>query len=158
MANEDFANDPKDAGEIGAGHHVTALYEIDPPRKKNGPAGNSTSSSRRRRGAERSAVKSACATRVRTTTEPVDRYLVMDKGVKYAGASDDLKFSGAVAGFGMLLRDSPHKGTLTYAAILELADPLTKNDRAGCCQEILGLVRKAQELTPAPGAGPAPPR
>ena len=73
---------------------------------------------------------------------------VVDRGVKYVDASDDYKFATAVAGFGMLLRDSRYKGSLTYAAVLELADPLTKNDRAGYRKEFLGLVRKAQELTP----------
>ena len=147
LRNEDFANDAKDAGEIGAGHHVTVLYEVTPPLKEGAGAGLVFQ--------KRVAVPSDKALEVRLRFKKPDgdtsRLItqgVVDKGLKYVEASDDFKFASAVAGFAMLLRDSPDKGSLSYAAVLELADPLTKNDREGYRKEFLGLVRKAQELTP----------
>ena len=71
---------------------------------------------------------------------------VIDDGREYARASDDYKFACAVAGFGMLLRDSPYKGSLTYAAVLELGAPGAEKDPAGYRREFLDLVRKAQSL------------
>ena len=62
-------------------------------------------------------------------------------------ASDDFKFAAAVAGFGMLLRDSPHKGSLTYDAVLELASSAASRDPQGYRREFLTLVRKAQMLS-----------
>jgi Ca-activated chloride channel family protein len=63
--------------------------------------------------------------------------------------SDDFKFASAVAGFGMLLRDSPHKGSLTYPAVLELATASAEAeaDASGYRREFLELVRKAQSLS-----------
>ena len=65
----------------------------------------------------------------------------------YGTASDDFKFAAAVAGFGMLLRDSPHKGSLTYDAVLELASSAASRDPQGYGREFLTLVRKAQMLS-----------
>jgi hypothetical protein len=62
-------------------------------------------------------------------------------------ASDDLKFAAAVAGFGMLLGDSPHKGSLTYDVVLELASSAASRDPQGYRREFLTLVRKAQMLS-----------
>jgi Ca-activated chloride channel family protein len=62
-------------------------------------------------------------------------------------ASGDLRFAAAVAGFGMLLRDSPHKESLTYDAVLELASSAARRDPQGYRREFLTLVRKAQMLS-----------
>ena len=67
----------------------------------------------------------------------------MDGGRSLGEASDDLKFAVAVAGFGMLLRDSPHKGTLTYAGLLEIARPASARDPGGYRREFLASVRSA---------------
>jgi Ca-activated chloride channel family protein len=61
-------------------------------------------------------------------------------------ASDDLRFAAAVAGFGMLPRDSPHKGSLTYDAVLELASSASNRDPHGYRREFLTLARKARML------------
>jgi Ca-activated chloride channel family protein len=79
----------------------------------------------------------------------IDRGIV-DQGLDYSQASDDLKFASAVAGFGMLLRNSPSKGNLSYAAVLELAAPTLAHDRAGYRKEFVELVRKAKQLAGAP--------
>ena len=71
---------------------------------------------------------------------------VIDDGRAFGRASDDLKFAAAVAGFGMLLRDSPSKGSLTFPGVVELAESSIGPDPSGYRKEFLGLVRKAQAL------------
>jgi Ca-activated chloride channel homolog len=135
MAHEDFNNDAKDAGDIGAGHHVTALYELAP-----GPAGEI-------HGGETHLM--TVRLRYKKPIEDVSHLLefpVLDKGTDFGRASDDLKLASAVAGFGMLLRDSPYKGSLTYAGVLEIAQPTLARDRAGYRKEFVELVQKAQRL------------
>src|SRR5262249_12099467 len=83
----------------------------------------------------------------------------LDKSTDIGHASDDLKLAAAVAGFGMLLRDSPYKGTLTYAGALEIALPTLSRDRAGYRKEFVELVRTAQALAAQRGqplAAPVP--
>jgi Ca-activated chloride channel family protein len=93
--------------------------------------------------------------RFKPPTEDQSRLIeqqVTDSGLDYANASQDFKFAAAVAGFGMLLRESSHKGNLTYPAVLELATASAKPtkaadpDRAGYRAEFLELVRKAAAL------------
>ncbi len=143
LANEDFDNDAKDAGEIGAGHHVTALYELVPA----GRPGNSLllASAKDQTGSEAFTFK----LRYKKPDEDKSRLIeqkAIDSGTDFAQASDDLKFATAVAGFGMMLRDSPHKGTLTYAGLLEIAQPALDKDPSGYRKEFVDLVRKAQAL------------
>ncbi len=73
-------------------------------------------------------------------------YPVVDEGVEFSRASGDLKFAAGVAGFGMLLRDSKYKGTLTFDGVLEIAGPTLEDDAAGYRKEFMGLVRKAREI------------
>src|SRR5262249_3540828 len=75
---------------------------------------------------------------------------VTDQGLDYSRASDDLKLSSAVAGFGLLLRNSPSKGNLTYDAVLELANPTLGFDPFGERKEFIEMVRKAKNLVVVP--------
>jgi Ca-activated chloride channel family protein len=152
MPNQDFRDDTKDAGEIGAGHHVTALYELVPPAAD--LAGKAEARVDKLAFQEKTLVPSDSALRVMLrfkkpdgdTSREIARG-VEDKGLKYVDASADFKLASAVAGFGMLLRDSRHKGSLTYGGVLELVSPLVAGDRSGYRQEFVDLVRKAQALT-----------
>jgi Ca-activated chloride channel family protein len=145
MDHRDFANDAKDAGDIGAGHHVTALYELAP----SPPVGNSIRGSLMN-------VNLRYKKPNEDTSRPLG-YRVDDPGTDFGHASDDLKFAASVAGFGMLLRDSPYKGSLTYAGVLEIAQPTLAHDPAGYRKEFVELVRKAQALTSAqPLVAPVP--
>ena len=72
---------------------------------------------------------------------------VIDHNLDFGHASDDLRFAAAVAGFGMLLRDSPYKGSLTYDGLLEIAQASLKNDPSGYRLEFAELVRKAKTLS-----------
>ena len=71
---------------------------------------------------------------------------VTDSGLPYAKASDDFKFAAAVAGYGMILRNSPHKGTATLDAVLELADEGKGKDDKGYRADFLDLVKKTKAL------------
>jgi Ca-activated chloride channel homolog len=150
MAHQDFNDDTKDAGEIGAGHHVTALYELVPPGKVMGlpgidplkytkPGASSTASD------ESFTVKMRYKPPAGDTSQRLDCGVV-DKGERLSEASDDFKFACAVAGFGMLLRDSAHKGTLTYPGLLEIAEATLAADPSGYRQEFVALVRRAKGL------------
>ena len=172
MAHKDFNDDTKDAGEVGAGHHVTALYELSPPGEggKLDPLKYNHTASTGAAGHESFTVK----LRYKQPDGDRSRLIeigVVDSGQTFGGASDDLKFAAAVAGFGMLLRDSPNKGSLTYAGVLEIARPLvtelvflsgstlpsaggpeftripvTARDPGGYRREFLASVQRASEL------------
>ncbi|WZP00498.1 von Willebrand factor type A domain-containing protein [Isosphaeraceae bacterium EP7] len=154
MANKDFHDDTKDAGEIGAGHGVTALYEIIPAGAVEAPA----SGSRYTKPAPTPVVVNADASddlltvSLRYKHPDADKSTLIERTVKddgrdLAAASDDLKFSSAVAGFGLLLRGSP-AGNLTYGGVLELAESSRASDPNGYRGEFLELVRKARSLSP----------
>ncbi len=147
MAHRDFNDDTKDAGEVGAGHHVTALYELAPP----GEGAKIDPLKYTRSSATGAASDESFTVKLRYKQPDGDKSRQFETGVTDAGrafvdASDDLKFAAAVAGFGMLLRDSPHKGSLTYAGVLEIAQPVSTRDPGGYRREFLGGVQRAKEL------------
>ena len=69
-----------------------------------------------------------------------------DRGTTWADASDDFKFAASVAGFGMILRESPYKGTATLASVAEWARQGLGSDAGGQRNEFLGLVSRAQTM------------
>jgi Ca-activated chloride channel homolog len=158
MPHADFADDTKDAGEIGAGHHVAALYELEPPgapadaasfallRTKQPAAGGSP-------GAESLTVRLRYKPPSEEVSREIERKLV-DGGADFSRASDDLKLAGAIAGFGMLLRGSPYRGTLTYDGVQEMVQPLLADDPAGYRREFADLVARAKALASAAAAAP----
>ncbi len=155
MAHEAFLDDAKDAGEIGAGHHVTALYEIVPAAEQAKTLAVSATRSFGKTAQEPGHGPQSFTVKLRykqpegDTSRQFDQPAV-DSGTDFGRASDDLKFAAAVAGFGMLLRDSPYKGTLTYAGLKEIAPPATDKDPSGYRKEFLDLVDKAKSLTSRP--------
>jgi Ca-activated chloride channel homolog len=158
MANEDFRNDKKDAGEIGAGHSVTALYEIVPTEALAKVAAKERTLKYR---------VAEAAAKVNDSPELFTVFLrfkrpdgdtakeisqgVTDDGRDFGHASADLKFSASVAGFGMLLRGSPYRGTLSYPAVLEIASSVLGDDRSGDRKGFLDLIRQAERATNGPG-------
>jgi Ca-activated chloride channel family protein len=75
--------------------------------------------------------------------------VAIDTGGDVAGASNDtLKFAAAVADFGMLLRDSPYKGSFTWAGVREPGATSKGSDRSGYRREFLELVGRAEALAP----------
>lgn len=158
---EDFNNDRIDAAEIGAGQTVTALYEIVPV----GSAANPGASvpavdplkyETRDVAAAQTSTSSAASSELLTfklrhkkpdgnRSEVTERTLT-DSGAAFANAAPDLKFAAAVAEFGMILRDSPHKGNGTIAGVTEWAQEGKGADEAGYRAGFIDLVRKAQAL------------
>lgn len=153
LAAPDFLNDQKDAGEVGAGHHVTALYELVPPGQ--GPLANHVAPLEFQKPAKVVPSAKSFTVHVRyklpseETSRPIDLG-VTDQGLDFSRASTDFKFASSVAGFGMLLRHSPYRGSLTYSGVLEIARSALSDDPSGYRREFVGLVRKAQSLAVAP--------
>ena len=154
LANQDFNNDEKDAGEIGAGHNVTALYELVPvggtipsvgvdPLKYQQPS------------ATRSDVASSgelltVKLRYKQPEGETSQLLEVpytDRGTNWPGASRDFKFAAAVASFGMILRQSPHRGNATLSSVTELARESGTIDAQGYRSEFLQLVEVARRLS-----------
>ncbi|MCB9897666.1 MAG: von Willebrand factor type A domain-containing protein [Planctomycetes bacterium] len=152
LADEDFADDSKDAGELGAGHHVTALYEVVPVGADDAVDvgtvdplryGEVTRTENEAHGDELLFVKLRWKAPDGDTSELLTRPVAAGLD---GGTSDDFRFAAAVAGFGMLLRDSEHTGTLTYDDVLELARGARGDDPRGRRAELLGLVETAASL------------
>jgi len=157
LAAQDFNDDRKDAGEIGAGHTVTALYEIVPvgesinapgidPLKYQQPQAVAVAP-----GGAVTASNEACTVKLRYKqpdgqTSRLLEVPVTDLGNKFAAASGDFKFAAAVAGFGMQLRQSPFKGDWTLAAVQEVAQESRGNDITEYRSEFIDLVKKARGL------------
>jgi Ca-activated chloride channel family protein len=149
---EDFNDDEKDAGEIGAGHTVTALYEIVPDGVPSAtPSVDPLKYQRPLATTEELLTDELLTVKLRykepdgETSKLLERP-VRDEGKSYASATRDFKFAAAVASFGMILRDSPHKGNATFDSVLELAGEGLGCDRHGYRAEFLELARQAKSL------------
>jgi Ca-activated chloride channel homolog len=158
LRKEDFNNDRVDAGEIGAGHTVTALYEVVPVGAASNPAASvppvdslKYSSNETSTFAPSTFSKEMFTVKLRykkpeeDKSELVERP-VTDTGGNFENAPVDLKFAAAVAEFGMILRDSEYKGNGTFAAVLEWAQEGKGTDANGYRAGFIELVRKAQAL------------
>lgn len=73
-------------------------------------------------------------------------FSLTDGGGRFASASPDFKFAAAVAGFGMILRESPHKGTTTMANVVEWAEAGAAEDPGGYRSEFIEMARQAEWL------------
>jgi len=153
MAKEDFNDDTKDAGVIGAGHAVTALYELI-------PAGESTSNPSVDPLKYQKPVQSSSAAnsnelatvKIRSKDPEKDRsvlseYTVKESNRKFAEASGDFTFAAAVAAFGMELRDSPYKGKADLERVLDWSKEGKGPDKFGYRQEFIRLVHRAISLS-----------
>ena len=152
LAHRDFNDDTKDAGDIGAGHTVTALYEIVPagtplevsgvdPLKYQKPSGLTGDAS----SGELLNVK------LRYKLPDGDKSTlvelpVTDDGTKLSAATSDFHFAAAVAVFGMVLRDSKHGGAASFDLAAELAAGGKGRDEHGYRAEFIGLVAKARSV------------
>jgi Ca-activated chloride channel family protein len=148
---EDFRDDRKDAGEMGAGHSVTALYEVVPAGAKTDvPAVDPLKyQAVPSRGAAGEGSHEPLTVKLRYKDPNGDTSRPLSVAVKdQAGSrsSDNLRFTAAVAAFGMLLRESEHRGTANYADVLELARSARGDDRDGHRAEFVQLVSAAQAL------------
>lgn len=155
LANEDFNNDRKDAGELGAGHTVTALYEIVPVGSANPlvdklkyQPGQDVLAKSAGLTAELLTVKLRYKEPQGSTSQLLAQPLV-GSALPIAQASADQQFAAAVAEFGLLLRQSEQRGTATYASAAQLAQAGRGSDATGYRAELLRLIQLADGLTPA---------
>lgn len=151
---EDFNDDGKDAGEINAGHSVTALYEIVPPEA---PMDFSpVDRLRYQTEAKPQGSASGDLLTVKVRYKRPDGFFsrrlefpVRNEVLPFAKASEDSRWATAVAAFGMVLRDAPAKGTATLGMVATLASGARGTDPSGYRMEFLRLIGTAQELTSA---------
>jgi len=153
LADEDFNDDTKDAGEIGAGHTVTALYEVVPVGSASEIRGGVVDPLRYRAPdpIERSEATDELAfvkVRYKDPDGSESRMITEAVGSEpSARASEDFRFASAVAGFGMLLRESEHRGNLHTEQVLDLAGGALGRDPDGYRSEFLDMVRVYRLLT-----------
>lgn len=154
LRDQDFNDDRKDAGEIGSGHTITALYEVVPtgvtsnvelpdidPLKFQKPTASSSSSDlmnlklryKQPTGSKSKLISTAIADQTRSIQ----------------AATDNLKFSAAVAMYGMVLRDSEYKGDSTFNQVLDLAEQAKGKDSQGYRTAFMQLVERSQTLQQA---------
>ncbi len=150
---EDFDDDSKDAGEIGAGHTVTALYEVVPS-GAGSKAGRTPVALRYQQERPLSAAADSSelmSVRLRhqrpggSKSELVEG-AITDRGESLGETTDDFRFSAAVAAFGMLLRSSKHAGSANWSLVAELARGARGRDPHGYRGELLEMVAKASKL------------
>lgn len=157
LADKDFNDDTKDAGEIGAGHTVTALYEVVPAGQKlENPGVDELKYSRPAEVTQNANTSELLTVKLRYK-EPegdVSRPLsvgVPDRQASYRNASNNFKFAAAVAEFGLLLRDSRYKGQSSYANAAELARGAGGADLNGHRAEFLNLIQSARSISEGNG-------
>jgi Ca-activated chloride channel family protein len=157
LRDEDFANDTKDAGDVGAGHTVTALYEIvrtdaplDVPLPETGTLRYQRPPAVRAPGDELLHV----AMRYKDPDGAVSRLVTHPVSARRRAPSESMRFASAVAGFGMLLRGSPHAGSLSWPRVVELARSARGDDRDGYRADFIRLAELASELSHRLAAAP----
>ncbi len=151
LKKEDFDDDKKDAGELGAGHTVTALYEIIPAgssqdtRKASDLKYQDTKLTNKAKSDEVMTVK----LRYKPPKEDKSKLIEMPIAENYVAigkTSDNFRFSASVAAMGMLLRDSKFKGDADFSLVRTLANGSKGEDENGYRQEFIGLIKTAELL------------
>jgi Ca-activated chloride channel family protein len=150
MAAEDFNDDKKDAGELGSGHTVTALYEVIPVGVKDDFTKSVDSLKYQ---ANNSVITGNTTNEIMTIklrykkpAEDISRLIihaVADNHTELVNTSDNFRFSAAVAEFGMLLRSSDFKQQSSYAQVTALAKSAKGKDDNGYRAEFIQLVNAA---------------
>jgi Ca-activated chloride channel family protein len=149
---EDFKNDAKDAGEIGAGHTVTAFYEVVSAGQPLPGLDVDPSKYQTNAGLSEAAGSPELLTvrlRYKNPDGNVSKPLqlpVVDARKPFDSASDDFRFAASVAEFGMLLRDSQFRGDMSWGGVLETAASSLGADKRGYRAQFVELVKAARRL------------
>jgi len=152
LANEDFNDDRVDAGEIGSGHTVTALYEVVPAgaegeeRKVDPLKYSQTQEPSAAAGRGELLTVKLRYKQPKGSKSALIEQAVRDSGLRFADASDDTRFAASVAEFGMLLRGSKHGGAKKIQAVLRRAVGGLGSDPGGYRTEFIELVTRAIAL------------
>ncbi|MCC6737866.1 MAG: VWA domain-containing protein [Planctomycetia bacterium] len=156
LAAQDFNDDKKDAGEIGAGHQVTALYAVIPA-GQDVPAASVDELKYQKPAAataQGDAAAEICTVKLRykapdgNVSKKIE-FALADPGLTAAGASTDFEFAASVAAFAMCLRDSEYKGQANFGLVKELAMAGLGDDAKGYRKEFVEIVKKATDLAEA---------
>ncbi len=151
LADEDFIDDSKDAGEIGAGHKVTALYEIIPAGHKDIPKVDSLKYQQPAQTIAEDLSSQLLTVKVRYKPENKNSSKEISQVLSLPlktleQTSDDFRFAAAVAGYGMLLRHSELNRDMTWKNCLELIRGSRGQDSEGYRAELQRLVEKSELL------------
>ena len=153
LKSEDFNNDKKDAGELGSGHTVTALYEIIPAEAEDSPYLGEVDSLKYQQNPkiDPKAYHSDELLTLKLRYKKPDGHkskliekAVFDKQLALEESSDNFRFSAAVAAFGMLLRDSEFRGNASLSDVLAMAKGAKGKDEEGYRAEFIQLVKSTQ--------------
>ena len=153
LKKEDFADDKKDAGELGAGHTVTALYEIVPAKVRlisNEYEDLKYQTSKLTNEAKDSDELLTLKLRFKLPDKANSKLItsvVYNRIFSPDSLSENFNFSSAVAGFAMLLRDSKFKGQVDYKMIEELAENNLGDDKYGYRDEFISILKRAKKLS-----------
>jgi Ca-activated chloride channel family protein len=151
MRNEDFNDDKKDAGDIGAGHSVTALYEVVPAGQEV-PGAKVDALKYQQTGAKAASSSGEMMTvKIRYKAPDGNKSKLLERAVKgapgeLAKMSADFRWAAAMAELGMLLRESPHRGNLTWKQVQSLAEGALGADKEGYRKQALEMITKAAKL------------
>jgi Ca-activated chloride channel family protein len=152
LRDEDFNDDAKDAGDMGAGHSVTALYEVVPVGSRSPVRVRGVDSLRYQRPSAEAVAPTGRGelawVKLRYKERDGKTSRLREQPVVDAGArpSDDFTFAASVAAFGMLLRDSEYRGQATFEDVLAMAEASRGPDASGYRGDFIRLVKRAQEL------------
>lgn len=153
LANEDFADDSKDAGEVGAGTDVVLLFELELQGGTGGGdykyGGDASEAQTAARGGDYSGELFEVRIRYKDPGEAESKLLTLPVFTDQAAdfLSTDLGFASSVAGFCHLLRDSEHTGDFTYEQALRLAEENLGDDDGGYRHDYVRMLRRAMEVT-----------
>ena len=158
LTTKDFADDTKDAGEMGAGHVVTALYELIPAgtigaepidglRYQPGPLPAAVAPAKK---ADEAFVVKMRHKKPEASESTYRELPVANKVIPLTAASEDFRFSAAAASFALMLQNSAYKGDATFGKIIDQAAAAMKHDPSGYRAEFLEVVRLAQRTSGRP--------
>jgi Ca-activated chloride channel family protein len=151
LKREDFNNDKVDAGEVGAGHTVTAIYELT-LKGKSGSVDPLRYGSEKASGTNKSCELAFLRMRYKAPDGDISKLIEwplqrQDVKASFDAASTEFRFATAVAAFGQQLRGGKHTGEMTYDDIAKIAADARGTDAYGYRGEFLRLVHLAQSLS-----------
>ncbi len=152
LNDEDFNDDKKDAGEMGSGHNVTALYELIPSGSDEiRPTVDPLKYQKRETIQERSDNSEYLNIKLRYKKPDGVTSMLLEKPVKggvkeYNYSSENLRFAAAVSEFGMILRNSEFKGSSTLQTAIDLANGARGTDEDGYRAELVRLMKTVREM------------
>ena len=155
LANQDFRDDSKDAGEIGAGHTVTAFYELVPvstaSEDTNSRPPEFVTTSLSSGASETTMLTINLRYKQPTASESIEFQVRVAANSNVEVASDDFRFASAVAAYGMLLRDSRYRGNSSWDWVVATAEDCVGPDPNGQRHEFLQLAKMARRIMAADG-------